>query len=131
MNRMRVLIDGYNNDVPLSGFEDLTPAGGTVTWPTQARVHEVFSGDGADDEGSTGAEKVVVIGVNDEGRLVEEEVTLDGTNHIDTVNSYLMINDVYVSQVGGGGVNAGAISVLAKTDSTTSRHIAVGDNRQR
>lgn len=91
----------------------------------------MYSTSGNDDLEGSGAEKVIISGVDDQGGFAQEEVTLDGTNHIDTAKSYFAVNDMQISQAGASGVNAGVVIAEAKTEGIFSRVIGIGNNRQR
>ena len=116
---------GRNIDVD-TGTEDIWTPGGTMTEPTTARLHNIASGDAADDEGSTGMEEVRVTGILLDGSEATELVTLNGTSNVATTNEYTFINDLEGTSYGSGGTNAGLITATAQTDSTVSAQIAVG-----
>lgn len=122
-----VTIFGYNGDVDQTE-ESIWPDGGTVPHPTTASVLDIVSTSTDDDAAGTGARTVFIEGLNSNYNVVSETVTLDGTTAVETVNSYLYINQFYVATAGTGGVNAGEIT--AKLDTTLYDLIAVGYNQR-
>lgn len=87
--------------------------------PTTAQVHEVVSSSANDTSAGTGARTVLVRGLTSwSSAEVSEVVTMNGTTAVDTVNSYVFINDATVITSGSQNVNDGRISVTAKTDAT-------------
>lgn len=120
-------IFGYNGDVDQTE-ESVWPNGGTVPHPTTASVLDIVSTSTADDAAGTGARTVFIEGLDGDYKVVSETVTLDGTTDVETVNSYLYINQFYVVTTGSGGVNAGEIT--AKLSSTLYDLIAVGYNQR-
>jgi hypothetical protein len=77
---------------------------------------------------STGARTVFIEGLDDDYNVVNETVILDGTTVVETVNSYLYVNQFYVVTAGDGGANAGEIT--AKVSTTLYDLIAVGYNQR-
>lgn len=120
-----VQVFGYNPDVDQTE-ESVWPDGGTVPHPTVASVLDIVS-TSTDDDGDpagTGARTVFIEGLNTTYEVVSETVTLNGTTNVQTVNSYMYINQFYVASVGSGEVNAGEIT--AKLGATLYDMIAVG-----
>jgi hypothetical protein len=120
-------IFGYNGDVDQTE-ESVWPDGGTVPHPTTASVLDIVSTSTDDDAAGTGARTVFIEGLDGNYNSVSETVILDGTTDVETVNSYLYINQFYVLTAGSGGVNAGVIT--AKLSSTLYDLIAVGYNQR-
>ena len=120
-------IFGYNGDVDQTE-ESVWPDGGTVPHPTTAAVLDIASTSTDDDAAGTGARTVFIEGLDGNYNSVSETVILDGTTDVETVNSYLYINQFYVLTAGSGGVNAGVIT--AKLSSTLYDLIAVGYNQR-
>lgn len=99
---------GYNSAVG-SSYETITDLG-TNNLPTSAAVVSVVSASAADDEGSTGAEKVDIQGLDANYNLQTEEVTMNGTSAVTTTNTFIRVFRMRVTQAGTGEVNAGNIT---------------------
>lgn len=124
-----IQIFGYNSDLDTTE-ESIWPDGGTVPHPTVASVLDIVS-TSTDDDGSpagTGARTVFIEGLNTTYEVVSETVTLNGTTNVQTVNSYMYVNQFYVATVGSGGANAGEIT--AKVGATLYDIIAIGYNNR-
>ena len=124
-----VQIFGYNPDLDTTE-ESVWPNGDTVPHPTVASVLDIVS-TSINDDGSpagTGARTVFIEGLNGTYDVVSETVTLNGTTNVQTTNSYLFINQFYVTAVGSGEANAGEIT--AKVGATLYDMIAVGYNNR-
>lgn len=104
-----VIVFGYNPDVDTTE-ESVWPDGGTVPHPTVASVLKISSSSANDTSAGTGARTVYIEGLNGSYNTVSETVILNGQTEVDTVNSYLYVNNFYVLTVGSGGVNAGNIN---------------------
>lgn len=99
---------GYNTAVGTS-YETITDLG-TNNLPTSAAVVSVVSASSADDEGSTGAEKVEIQGLDANYGLQTEEVTMNGTSAVTTTGTFLRVFRMRVTQSGSGEINAGNIT---------------------
>lgn len=99
---------GYNTAVGAS-YETITDLGTNIL-PTSAAVVSVVSASSADDEGSTGAEKVEVQGLDANYNLQIEEVTMNGTSAVTTTNTFIRVFRMRVTQAGTGEINAGNIT---------------------
>ena len=104
-----VLVFGYNPDVDTTE-ESVWPNGGTVQHPTTASVLKISSSSADDAAAGTGARTVTIAGLDGNYNVVTESVTLDGQTAVNTTNSYLYVNEFYVTSVGSGGANAGHIN---------------------
>lgn len=101
--------------------------GGTAyNWLTASELIEVVSSSANDDLGSTGAEKVVVVGLDANWDKQEEEVILDGATPVSTMKKFLRLNRAYVSQAGSGEVNAGDITLSSASTSKDLARIRAG-----
>jgi cephalosporin-C deacetylase-like acetyl esterase len=127
MGHSAVTLFGYNGDLDQTE-ESVWPNGGTVPHPTTASVLDIVSTSTNDDAAGTGARTVFIEGLDNNYNVVSETVVLDGTTVVETVNSYLYVNQLYVATTGSGGVNAGEIT--AKVDTTLYDLIAVGYNQR-
>jgi cephalosporin-C deacetylase-like acetyl esterase len=127
MGHSAVTLFGYNGDLDQTE-ESVWPNGGTVPHPTTASVLDIVSTSTDDDAAGTGARTVFIEGLDNNYNVVSETVVLDGTTVVETVNSYLYVNQLYVATTGSGGANAGEIT--AKVDTTLYDLIAVGYNQR-
>jgi hypothetical protein len=110
---------GYNPDLDQTE-ESVWASNGTVPHPTVASVLKISS-TSADDDGNpagTGAQTVLITGLDGNYNVVSETVTLNGQTAVNTTNSYLYVNGFTVTAVGSGGVNAG--SIYAGTGTVTA-----------
>ena len=131
--QLPVTMFGRNADVDIaSGYEDLWTQGGTWAAPTVARTHALVSDSAADAAAGTGARTVTVYGLNASYALASEIVTLNGVTPVNTAATYIMIYRLAVATAGSGGVNAGAITATAATDSTVTCAIvaSMGESHQ-
>lgn len=79
----------------------------------------------------TGAREILVTGLDANYAEITETVVLNGTNSVNTVNSYLRINELRVTEVGSGAAAAGNITATAATDTTVTSRILAGQNVSR
>jgi len=105
-----VIVFGYNPDVDTTE-ESVWPNGGTVPHPTAASVLKVSSSSADDASAGTGARTVMLVGIDGDYNEKSESVILNGQTAVNTTNSYLYVNQLYVISVGSGGANAGDINV--------------------
>jgi hypothetical protein len=117
---------GYNNDID-TGTELVASFGGTFAPLTSASTLTFVSSSTADDDGGTGANSVIVYGVDANRKSQLEIVTMDGTNNVVTSSTWLGINRVAIYTVGSGQVNAGTITVTATTGGSTQAEMPAGE----
>lgn len=124
---------GRNPDIDTAnGFEDLWNGGGEYTGfnATAAETVEVFSSDAVDASAGTGARTLKVIGLGAGFVSQSEDVILNGTTPVNTVNEYIRLDRALVLTAGSGGMNAGDITI--RQNVTTANVFAVmpiGGNR--
>lgn len=128
-----VTVFGYNADVDQT-LETLWPQGGVITYPAAATVIKVSSSSANDTAAGTGARTVLLEGLDGSFNEVSETVTLNGQTAVNTVNSYLFINNATVITAGSGLAAAGTIYfgvgvVTAGVPATVYASIVDGDNR--
>jgi hypothetical protein len=93
--------------------------------PTAARVHAIVSNSVAD----TGY-NVRVYGLTSwSSKETSELVALDGTNPVNTINSYVIIHRMKIIPTAAKVTNAGVITATAATDGTITALILTGDGQ--
>lgn len=100
-----------SSSVSLSAPEIIGDLGGVYTRPSTALSMTIVSSDANDTLGGTGANIILVEGVDNDWNEIYELVNMNGTSEVTLLNSYLRINFVRVVFSGSGQRNAGNISV--------------------
>jgi len=117
---------GYNQDVDV-GTEVVASFGGTFAPLTTASTLTISSTSVADTDGGTGAQGVVIYGV-DANRVAQiAVVTLSGTTPVVTAQSWLGVNRMSIYLAGSGQANAGTITATATTGGATQAQMPTGD----
>lgn len=117
---------GRNPDVDTAADEDVWSGGGTWVEPTAARIHALVSASANDTAAGTGARTIYIEGLDSSYNVQSETLSLNGVASVNTVNSYTMINRMYVATFGSGATNAGLITATAATDATITAQILAG-----
>ena len=99
---------------------------------------EIASASANDTSAGTGAQKIKVIGAEGgTGKVIEEEITLNGQTSVNSVNKFQLVYAVFVSAFGTGKANAGIIGIAigdatntagVLTAPTPALTIPAGDN---
>ena len=111
---------GYNSDINTSTDPEVIAAfGGTYTPPTAASTLTIVSSSTADDSGSTGANSIIIYGIDGNRDNQIEQVTMDGQTNVVTTTEWLGINRAAVALAGTGKNNAGKITITATTGGAT------------
>lgn len=105
-----VIVFGYNQDVDTSE-ETVWPNGGLIPHISTATVMKVSSSSANDTSAGTGARTVYIEGLDGNYNVASETVTLNGQTSVNTTNSYVAINQMYVVTVGSTGYNEGNINI--------------------
>jgi hypothetical protein len=115
-----VLIRGHNPDIDSAASEDIWEGGGTLSYLTSAETMDIVSTSASDDfsPAGTGAQTVLVAGVDGTWAAVSETVQLNGITNVTTSNSYLRVNSMTVLTAGSAGHNVGNITATASTAAT-------------
>jgi hypothetical protein len=129
-----VIVFGYNPDLDTTE-ESVWPNGGVVPHPAAASVLKISSTSTDDAAAGTGAQTVFIEGLDGNYNVVSETVILNGQTAVNTTNLYLYVNQFYVTRVGAGEANAGAINAGTGTVTTgvpavLYDEIAVGYNQR-
>ena len=117
---------GYNNDVDI-GTEVVASFGGTFVPMTTARTLSIVSTDATDDDGNTGANSLIVYGVDANRQAQTVVVTMNGTTPVVTTETWLGINRMAIYVSGTNKINAGTITATATTDATIQGQIPAGE----
>jgi hypothetical protein len=118
---------GINSDVQQS-TETVWTGSTDYSFPASASVLKISSGSNDDAYPSgTGAQTVLIDGLNAAYERVSEVVELNGQTAVNTTNTYLRVNKMTVLTAGTGGTSAGVI--YAGTGDVSSGVPAVTVNR--
>jgi hypothetical protein len=134
MGHRAVAVFGYNPDIDTSE-ETIWPNGTVLTHPASAIAMKVSSDSANDAAAGTGARTIVIEGLDGSYNEVSETVTLNGQTAVNTTNTYLRINNIYVATAGSGATSAGNIylgtgTVTAGVPATVYDMMYVGYNRR-
>jgi len=121
---------GVTADIWDGGYT-LASGGTSLIWvvPTQARIHDIVSSSASDDgsPAGVGARTLRVYGLTSwDTAEVSEDIILNGTTNVPTVNSYVIIHRAEVLTKGATNVNVGTITATAQTDNTITAKIEIG-----
>lgn len=105
-----VTVFGYNPDLDQTE-ETVWPDGGLTPHPATAISMSVSSTSAADDVSSTGAHTLLIEGLDNDYREINEVVSLDGQTAVQTVKLFRRINNLVVMSAGTGLANAGTLYV--------------------
>lgn len=102
---------GYNSDVDTGGEEVIARQGGSVAIMTTADTLDVVSDSANDAAAGTGAQTILISGIDANALSQTEIVTLNGVTPVTTVNTWLGVNRVVVLSSGSLQANAGNITL--------------------
>lgn len=105
-----VVIFGYNSDVDTAA-ETVWPYGGLLPYPPSALQMKVSSSNANDTSAGTGARTIYIGGLDSDHNTVSEIVTLNGQTAVLTANSYLHINEAYVTSAGSSNSAEGDVYI--------------------
>lgn len=128
----RVAVFGYNNSVS-AGYEPVwSNSGSSYVFPSSASTLDISSTSTSDTLAGTGARKLVIEGLDSAYNPIIEQINLNGTSTVTTLQSFLRVTFAYLSEAGSGTHNIGDISIkhgvnilgyLKATDSQTQQCI--------
>ncbi|MDB4296103.1 hypothetical protein N9940_00745 [bacterium] len=126
---------GYNPDV--NGVEETVWAdGGDYPWLDSAVTMFVSSSSANDTSGGTGANTILIQGLDEDYNEIEETVTLNGQTQVATQLSYLRVYRSYVTLAGSDGTSGGTISIASSgatggvPNGTVYASLALGNQTQ-
>lgn len=106
-----LLAIGFNPDIDTGTVpEDVWPVGGLIDFATTAGPVSVVSDSVDDTAAGTGAQSLLLNGVDENFAEISEVVVLNGLTPVLTVADFLHVQISTVLTVGSGGVNAGVIT---------------------
>ena len=118
-------INKFGHNPAATTGEDVWGAGGTYPfYPTAAVAVDIVSTSTADDDGSTGAIQVTVQGLDTNWEEQTETITLNGTGVVEMSKTFVRLFRAFVLEAGTGNVNAGDITVYARS---TGSGVTAGD----
>lgn len=118
---------GFNGDLDV-GTEVLAAQGGTFTFLTSASTLTIVSSS-TDDDGApagTGANSIIIYGIDANRQAQTEVVTMNGTTNVVTSSTWLGINRASIYLAGSTYNNVGNITITATTGGTTQAFIPAG-----
>ncbi len=111
-----VVLRGHNpSQSSASGFVDIAE-GGNLVYLTTAETMDIVSDDTDDTALGSGAQSVLINGLNQEFEDTTEILLMDGTDIVVTQNTYCRINLMAVLTAGASGWNEGDITATATID---------------
>ena len=120
---------GYNDDIDTATDPEVIAAfGGTFQYLTAGETINIVSAS-TDDDGSpagTGANSVVIYGVDENWESQTEVVVLNGTTTVTTSSQWIGINRVAIYLAGSGKTNAGLITITASSSGYTMATMPAG-----
>lgn len=109
-----------------SSDEDIWDAGGILSLLSSAETMSIASTSANDTLGGSGAQIILIDGLDNDYNLIQEVINLSGTTPVVTVNSYIRVHRLRVVFSGTGKTNAGVITATASTAATTQAQILAG-----
>lgn len=100
--------------------------------PTQARIHDIASSSASDDgdPAGVGARTLRIFGLTDwDTAEVSEDIVLNGTTNVPTVNAYVIIHRMRVLTKGATSANVGKIKATAQVDGSVTAEIFTGQGQ--
>ncbi len=124
-------IFGHNAAVAAT-YETLWGESTVYVYRDTASVMKISSSDIDDDDADTGAQTVLIEGLDANYAEISETVTMNGQTEVNTVNSYLRVHDIIVKTAGSTGSNEGIIyagtgTVTTGKPAVVHAHVPVGD----
>ena len=117
---------GHNDAVSNSAFEDVWLGSTNLVQPTTARTLTVQSSGNDNGASSTGAQKIMIEGLDANYNEISEEIATNAAEDPTTTKSFLRVNRIYVTDVGTNGTNENEITVTTTTDLVIQADIKAG-----
>lgn len=107
----------------------LNEAGSPIVPLTVAATISFVSNSANDTVAGTGARYIRIFGVNSSGAEIQEDLALNGTTPVTTINSYYgILNRVIVTQVGSGATKSNQGTITGTSGGNTYCTITIGDS---
>ena len=101
---------GFNPSIS-TDEETVWDAGGVYSYPSAAGSISVVSTDAADELAGTGAQKITIQGLDENGMPQSLEIDMDGTVASTDATKFRRVYRAFITQAGSGEVNAGDITI--------------------
>lgn len=119
---------GYNASLTTANTAEVISSwGGTFVPMTTARTLSVVSTDATDANGNTGANNIVIYGIDANRQTQTVVVTMNGTTPVVTTETWLGVNRIAIGLSGTNKINAGTITATATTDLTIQAEVPIGE----
>ena len=120
---------GYNDDVDDNGDDEIIASwGGVFEFITSGEFIEISSTSVNDTLLGTGAQKIVITGVDEDWNEQVEVVDMNGTTTITTSSLWIGINRVAIFKSGTGLKNDGDITIKASVSTYTMAQMPTGNS---
>lgn len=121
---------GYNTDIDTTTDPEIVASwGGTFSYITSGETIDIVSTSTNDDgdPAGTGAQQVIIWGVDENWDEQSEVVTMNGTTTVTTSSQWIGINRVSIFLAGSGAGNDGTITITASTSGDTLAQMPAGE----
>jgi hypothetical protein len=119
---------GQNIDIDTAASEDIWSVGGNRSYLTSAEQLNIVSTSTNDTAAGTGAQQVIISGIDADYNEIFEFITMDGTTKVLTTNSYLDIFRIVVFTAGSLETNDGNITATSAGTTTLLAQATAGDS---
>jgi hypothetical protein len=116
---------GINPDIGTVSGEDVWYGGGTYTGQntTTAEIVDIVSDDANDDVAGTGADTIVIVGLDGSWMEQYDTLAMNGTTDVATSTTWLRVNRAFFISAGSGATNAGTVTVVG--DNSTNTYVSI------
>lgn len=120
---------GYNEDIDTTTDPEIIAAwGGTFTYITSGETIDIVSSSANDDASpATGAQQIIIWGVDEDWLPQTEIVEMNGVTPVTTTSQWIGINRVSIYLAGSGMKNDGNITITATTSGDTLAYMPAGE----
>ena len=102
---------GYSSAITSTAAEIVSTLGGDQSYISTPSALKVSSASTADTSAGTGAQTITIEGLDSNGDIATEDITMDGQSAVATTTSFSAVFRGYVTSAGSGETNAGIIYV--------------------